>query len=83
MFFDVPIIAYDAAAISDTLGGCGILLDDNSPEFVSAVIDRTVHDEKLREYLIKGQRERLADFSYERIKDIFEKQIRSFTEKSK
>ena len=81
MFFDVPIIAYDAAAISDTLGGCGILLDDNSPEFVSAVIDRTVHDEKLREYLIKGQRERLVDFSSERIKDIFEQQIRSFINK--
>ena len=81
MFFDVPIIAYDAAAISDTLGGCGILLDDNSPEFAAAVIDRTVHDEKLREYLIKGQRERLEDFSYERIKAIFEKQLRSFIEK--
>jgi glycosyltransferase involved in cell wall biosynthesis len=81
MFFDVPIIAYDAAAISDTLGGCGVLLDDNSPEFAAAVIDRVVHDKALREYIIDGQRKRLEDFSYDRIRSIFEHHIRWFIDK--
>ena len=80
MFFDVPIIAYDAAAISDTLGGCGVLLDDNSPDFAAAVIDRVVHDKELREYIIQGQRKRLEDFSYERIHSIFEHHLRWFIE---
>ena len=83
MFFDVPIIAYDAAAISDTLGGCGVLLDDNSPEFAAAVIDRVVHDKALREYIIEGQRKRLEDFAYERIRSIFEKEIKQFINKNK
>lgn len=81
MFFDIPIIAYDAAAISDTLGGSGVLLDDNSPEFTAAVIDRVVHDKELREYIIEGQRRRLEDFSYERIRTTFEKEIMQFISK--
>jgi len=81
MFFDVPIIAYDAAAISDTLGGRRILHNDNSPEFTAAVIDRVVHDKGLREYIIEGQRRRLEDFSYERIRTTFEKEIMQFISK--
>lgn len=78
MFFNVPIIAYDTSAISDTLGGCGVLLDDNDPIFVSRVIDRVLKDEPLREQILAGQRKRLEDFSYDRIRDIFEKQLKGF-----
>jgi glycosyltransferase involved in cell wall biosynthesis len=81
MFFDVPIIAYDTSAISDTLGGSGVLLDDNDPVFVSRVIDRVLKDSALKEQIISGQRRRLEDFSYERIKAVFEKQIKGFIEK--
>lgn len=80
MFFDIPIIAYDTSAISDTLGGSGVLLDDNSPEFAAAVIDRVLTDEKLRESIIAGQRRRLEDFSYERVRAVFEKELRGFIE---
>lgn len=81
MFFDVPVIAYDTSAISDTLGGSGVLLDDNDPVFVSRVIDRVVSDKKLQSHIIDVQRRRLEDFSYERIRDIFEKQLKSFINK--
>lgn len=81
MFFDIPVIAYDTSAISDTLGGSGVLLDDNDPVFVSRVIDRVVSDKKLQSQIINGQRKRLEDFSYERIRDIFEKQLKSFINK--
>ncbi|MBQ9807420.1 MAG: glycosyltransferase [Ruminococcus sp.] len=81
MFFDVPIIAYDTSAISDTLGGSGVLLDDNDPVFASRVIDRVLKDSALKEQIISGQRRRLEDFSYERIKAVFEKQIKGFIEK--
>lgn len=78
MFFDVPVIAYDTSAISDTLGGSGVLLDNNDPVFAAAVIERVLTDEKLRESIIEGQRRRLEDFSYERIKATFEKELTDF-----
>lgn len=78
MFFDVPIIAYDTSAIGDTLGGSGILLDSNDPVFAAGVIRRVLTDELLKKQIIEGQRRRLEDFSYERIRDIFEKQLKDF-----
>lgn len=78
MFFDVPIIAYDTSAIGDTLGGSGVLLDSNDPVYVAAVIRRVLSDEPLKKHIIEGQRRRLEDFSYERIRDIFEKKLRGF-----
>lgn len=81
MFFNVPVIAYDTSAISDTLGGSGVLLDSNDPVFTAHVINRVLTDEKLRESIIEGQKKRLEDFSYERIKDIFEKQLKGFINK--
>jgi glycosyltransferase involved in cell wall biosynthesis len=78
MFFDTPIIAYDTSAISDTLGGSGVLLDNNDPVFAAAVIDRVLTDEKFRESIIAGQRKRLEDFSYERIKATFERELTDF-----
>ena len=80
MFFDTPIIAYDTSAISDTLGGSGVLLDSNEPVFAAAVIDRVLTDNSLRESIIEGQRRRLEDFSYERIKNVFEKELKGFIE---
>lgn len=78
MFFDVPIIAYDTSAIGDTLGGSGILLDSNDPVFAAEVIRRILTDDQLKKQIIEGQCRRLEDFSYERIRDIFEKQLKDF-----
>lgn len=78
MFFDIPIIAYSTSAIPDTLGGSGVLLDSNDPVFAAAVINRVLTDEKLRESIIAGQRKRLEDFSYERVRAVFEKELRDF-----
>lgn len=78
MFFEVPIIAYNTSAIADTLGGSGILLDDNDPVFAAGVIDRLVNDSRLREHVIEKQNERLRDFSYEKISKAFEKYLKDF-----
>lgn len=78
MFFDVPVIAFDSSALSDTMGGSGILLPDNNPDFVAGVIDRVIKDEALRRNIIDGQRRRLEDFSYDRIMGIFEAQLKGF-----
>ena len=83
MFFNVPIIAYNSSAIADTLGGSGILINDKDPVFVAKLIDRLVNDEKLREYVIEGQKKRLADFSYEKVKKLFIDELNEFINQNK
>lgn len=78
MFFDVPIVALDTSAISDTLGGSGFLIDDNDPVFAAKVIDRVITDEALRKEIISGQRRRLEDFSYEAIRKVFTDELNKF-----
>src|SRR5438128_924416 len=45
---DLPIVAYAAGAIPDTLGDAGILLNDKTPETVAAALERVVGDRDLR-----------------------------------
>ena len=78
MYFNIPIVALDTSAIAGTLGGSGFLINDSDPLFVSMVIDRVVKDSELRAELIAGQQERLNDFAYNRIRSLFEKQLRKF-----
>lgn len=69
MFFDVPIVAYDSTAIASTLGGSGVLLKDKSPVFVGEMMHRVLSDSALQRQLIEGQRNRLGDFAYEKVRD--------------
>ena len=83
MFFDVPIVAYASSAIPETLSGAGILLKEKDPLITAGFIDKLVTDEKLRNSVIKGQRKRLIDFSYEKISEIFLNYIERFVGKRK
>lgn len=78
MYFDVPIIAYNSCAIPSTLGGSGLLTDSKDPAETALLIDRLMKDEALKNAVIAGQRRRLADFSYEKIKELFAKQLQDF-----
>ena len=79
MYFDVPIIAYKEAAIPYTLKEAGVLLTEKDYPLTAGVMDRVIRDDALRASLIHGQRERLRDFSYERVaglaKDYFTKML--------
>lgn len=80
MHFEVPVIAYDTSAIACTLGGSGILLQSSDPLEAAMVIDRLVTDAHLQEQVIAGQNKRLQDFQYEKVRDLFISQLRSFIE---
>ena len=56
---ELPIVARNAAAIPDTLGDAGLLLDDVAPDAVAAVLERAVKDRSLRRDLIARGRKRL------------------------
>lgn len=67
MTFDLPILAYSSSAVPDTLGSAGVLFH----HFDYPVLAETAHllttDTALRQALIAGQRQRLADFTPERV----------------
>lgn len=65
MLFDLPVLAYAAAAIPDTLGDAGILLPDKNLEVAAAMVDRLLDDRELRTAVIARQRRRLLDFKPE------------------
>ncbi|MBQ2896201.1 MAG: glycosyltransferase, partial [Oscillospiraceae bacterium] len=67
MYFDVPVVARRAAAVGETLGGCGLQLDTAAPQDVAAAIRVLVSRSDVREQVLAGQRRRLADFSHQRI----------------
>ncbi len=59
----VPILAYAAAAIPDTLGGAGVQFAPKDLELASELLGELAFDDRLRAQVIARQRERLADFS--------------------
>jgi glycosyltransferase involved in cell wall biosynthesis len=64
MEFGVPVVAYDAAAVRETLGTAGALLLDKPPEQVAAVLDRLVRDRQLRVAVVRSQ---LAELERQRV----------------
>lgn len=70
-YFDVPVLAYAAAAVPETLGRDGQLFSDKSFPEVAVRIHALLTDEKLREETIRAQRSRLGDFSEEKIMEEF------------
>ena len=67
MAADVPVLAYAAAAVPDTLGGAGVQFAPKDLEVAAELLGRLAFDDRLRAEVIAGQRRRLADFGDERI----------------
>ena len=67
MAADVPILAYRAAAVPDTLGGAGMEFAPKDLEYAAELLGALAFDDRLRADVIAGQRRRLADFDDSRI----------------
>jgi hypothetical protein len=67
MAADVPVLAYAAAAVPDTLGGAGVQFAPKDLEHAAELLGALAFDDRLRADVIAGQRRRLADFSDARI----------------
>jgi glycosyltransferase involved in cell wall biosynthesis len=57
----VPVVAYDAGAVAETLGGAGVLLRSNDPLVVAETVARIVGDAELRRSLVARQAARVAE----------------------
>ena len=57
----LPVVAFDAGAVGETLGGAGVLLVDKSPASVAAAVRLVLGDEALRCGLVAAGRRRAAE----------------------
>jgi glycosyltransferase involved in cell wall biosynthesis len=67
MAADVPVLAYAAAAVPETLGGAGVQFAPKDLEQAAELAGALVFDEDFRRGVIAGQRRRLQDFNDARI----------------
>jgi glycosyltransferase involved in cell wall biosynthesis len=66
MHHGLPVIAYGAAAVPETLGGAGLVLADKSPATVAAAIHAVRADADLRAELVAAGSARLEEFRPDR-----------------
>ena len=71
MHYGVPILAYAAAAVPETLGQGGQLFAEKEFLTVAERIYTLLHDEEERENTLRAQKRRLEDFSGEKIMERF------------
>ena len=62
----VPVVAYAAAAVPETVGDAGLLLPSKDPATVAAAVHRVVSDDAVRAALVEAGTRRLADFALEK-----------------
>ena len=67
MATDVPILAYAAGAVPETLGGAGVLFSPKDLEFAAEMLGTLVYDRPVRERILAGQRRRARVFAPDRI----------------
>jgi glycosyltransferase involved in cell wall biosynthesis len=71
MYVGVPVLAYDVAAVGETMGGAGVLFRRKEYEYLAEVVVQLLEDGALRERLITRQRRRAADFLEPRVREQF------------
>ena len=73
MVHDVPIMAYAAAAVPETLDGSGILFHEKKWDNIAEMMGKMTEDAGLREAIILKQRERLRRYKSHNLADELKK----------
>jgi L-malate glycosyltransferase len=79
MAADVPVLAYAAGAVPDTLGGAGVQFAPKDLEVAAELLGTLAFDDDLRAAIIAGQRRRLGDFGDARIRSELTTVLHQFT----
>ncbi|MBN1354937.1 glycosyltransferase [bacterium] len=79
MFFDLPVLAYNATAVPHTLGGSGVLFDDKSRiPALSEMIGLITRPGPFRDAVVQGQRKRLESFSPSTVGGLWDLEVARF-----
>jgi glycosyltransferase involved in cell wall biosynthesis len=79
MATDLPILAYGAAAVPETLGGAGLCFTPKDLEYAAELLGTVVYDDGLRSEVISRQRRRLDDFGAATVERALDSMIASLT----
>jgi glycosyltransferase involved in cell wall biosynthesis len=64
-YFRVPVVAFDAGAVAETLDGSGILFNEKKPDIVAGLVERVLYDDGLRKTLKDLQAKRIVKYKQE------------------
>lgn len=65
MHYGIPILAYSAGAVPETLGNSGVTFNKKDYSSVACMMNAILTDKSLKNRIIESQNIRLNDFSYE------------------
>lgn len=69
MAAELPVLAYGAAAVPETMGGAGIVFDEKNFAALAELVKLVSEDEALSASLVEGQRRRLGALSFTATRD--------------
>lgn len=76
MYHSVPVMAYAAGAVPETMGGAGVIFMKKDYPFLAETAYRLLHDKALHSAVIQQQRQRMAAYDPEkealRLKDLLQ-----------
>jgi glycosyltransferase involved in cell wall biosynthesis len=72
MWFDVPVLAYGASAVSETLGAGGIVFSEKRFDLLAVLVERLCRDPSLRAKVLGAQRRRRVDFLPETLEERYQ-----------
>ena len=76
----VPVVAFGAAAVPETVGDAALLLDSKAPGAVAAAVERVFLDERLRIALGKAGNQRSAAFNWSVSRPIMQRELADIIE---
>ncbi len=77
MFFDLPIVAYRAAAVPETLAGAGLLFDRKDYPAIAEGVLACLENDALRNTLVSRGKKRLKDFTEPAVAPILRRHLES------
>jgi glycosyltransferase involved in cell wall biosynthesis len=66
MHHDIPVVAYRAGAVPETMGAGGLGLDSKDPLTVATAVSRVMSDPSMRAALVQAGHDRLSSFDLTR-----------------
>lgn len=69
-YLNIPVVAYDAGAVAETMNGGGVVLKDKDPVRTAALLDRVVRDSGLRKRLVDSGTKALKRYQRENVRRI-------------
>ena len=63
MVFDLPVIAYAAAAVPETLDKAGVLFHEKQYDVIAEMMGHLVHNSEFRSAVLARQKHRLEAYS--------------------